>query len=499
MASNDAWNDLHVRVLSRRLVKASDSTIKPHVFTVSNLDLTARIIQTSMFCIYPKPSDGGDFDAVVAAFEAALPSFLNHFFPLAGRIIVANNKSPSSGAGASAGVPEIHCNNHGAELVVGEARGDGAAALASLDYSKPGASLLQRVQVPYGEDVALSVQVVSFACGGFTVAWRTNHVVLDGCAMSALVTAWSEFARAGKLAAAGGRPSFDRSAVVFRPRAPPPSPACVAASLLDKVFTPLDARRQVNVLTADQSSVLRFYYVDASDIARLRAAASRRGTSECVATRVEAFSAYLWKTLASVVHGTAETHCRMGWWVNGRRRLTATAPQLSDNNYFGNVIAFTGREASVEEVLQMPLPDVAAMVRDTITAPDYDTLFRGMVDWMEERKQNKKKNERCVLTAAVGLGSPTVVVTSFTSFRVDTDFGFGSAAMAVPTTVRTARLCSGFVQIIEKPGGDGSWIVSAFVWPRLAAALESDEQRVFKPLTAEHLGLLAPQVLRTRL
>jgi hypothetical protein len=36
----------------------------------------------------------------------------------------------------------------------------------------------------------MSVQAVSFACGGFPVAWRTNHVVVDGCALSSLVTVW---------------------------------------------------------------------------------------------------------------------------------------------------------------------------------------------------------------------------------------------------------------------------------------------------------------------
>ena len=71
--------------------------------------------------------------------------------------------------------------------------------------------------------------------------------------------------------------------------------------------------------------------------------------------------------------------------------------------------------------------------------------------------------------------------------------------MAVPTSVRTVRLCSGFVQIVDSPGGDGAWIVSAFVWPQFAAALESNEPRVFKPLTADKLGLFAPQVGCSRL
>ncbi|CAL4988364.1 unnamed protein product [Urochloa decumbens] len=430
-ACHDEW---HVQVVSRRLVKASDASIKPHVVTVSNLDRIARTIQTSMFCVYAKPPLAGDFDAVVAAFEAGLPSFLNHFFPLAGRIVTANT---------STGAPELHCSNQGAELVIGEAAG---VALASLDYASMGAPL-QRIQLPYGEDMALSVQVVSFACGGFTVAWRTNHVIADGCALSFLVNAWSELTRsATRTLPAELRPNHDRSAV-FRPRTPPSYGAS-----LDEAFTPLDARRQVNALTADQSSV-------------------------------EA------PTLAGVVAAAGESSCRMGWWVDGRRRFTSLELRAAMRNYFGNVITFTDAAANVEEVMRMPLPEVASMVREAVAAPAFDEHFQELVDWVEEHK-----TQRHVLSASIGLGSPTLIVTAFTSFRFDTDFGFGHAVMAMPTTARTARLCSGFVQILERPGGEGSWIVSAFVWPQLAAALEADEPRVFRPLKAEMLGLVAGRV-----
>nr|CAB3477063.1 unnamed protein product [Digitaria exilis] len=95
----------------RRLVKASDTSNEPHVLHLSNLDLLMHNIRASTFCIYPKPStDVGGFDAgAVHAFESGLPSFLNHSFLFAGRIAT----NPSSG------IPEVHCGNQGAELLVG--------------------------------------------------------------------------------------------------------------------------------------------------------------------------------------------------------------------------------------------------------------------------------------------------------------------------------------------------------------------------------------------
>nr|CAB3472737.1 unnamed protein product [Digitaria exilis] len=412
MASVNGSN-LRVRVVSRRLVKASDSSMEPHVLPVSNLDLLPQSMQTSLFCIYAKPPSTGDFESVVTAFAAGLPSFLNHFFPLAGRI-AANPHS---------GLPEVHCSNQGAELVVGEAN----VTLASLDYGRA-CSTLSQIKLPYSQDVALSVQLVSFSAS------------------------------------------------------------------LHEAFTPLDKRHQVNVLTTQQSMVERLYYIDASAMARLRDAASH-GSGGARATRMQAISAYLWKALASVV-GEADECCRMAWWVDGRARLTKM-PKVSDalTNYIGNVIAFVVREESVQDILRTPLPDVAAMVREAIAAPAYDEHFQELVDWVE-----KHKTKRYIDTASIGLGSPAPRITASSSVPLDTDFGLGQkATVTIMTATLIARLCAGFVHLAPRSTGDGSWIANAFIWPPLAAVLESDEPRIFKDVTAEYLGLSCPQVLRGRL
>ncbi|TVT99279.1 hypothetical protein EJB05_55354, partial [Eragrostis curvula] len=275
-----------------------------------------------------------------------------------------------------------------------------------MDYSTMTASL-RKIRLPYGEDVALSVQVVSFACGGFTVAWCTNHVLVDGSALTYLISAWSELARTGTLAV-GSQPNHDRS--FFRPR----GMSSYGASL-DKTFTLLHAQHQADDTTSDETFVERLYYIEA------------------------------------VVDDTAEdTHCRMSWRVNGRWKLKAPKPSSAAmRNYVGNVITLPVREASVQEVLRRPLPDVAEMVREAITAPSYDEHFQGLVDWVEDHKTNR----------------------------------FAESAM-----------------IVSRPGDDeGSWIISASIWPRLAEALESDKLCIFKPLTAKYLGLSSPQVGHCRL
>jgi hypothetical protein len=289
--SSDSGSNLPIRVLSRRLVKASDPSIEPHVAAVSNLDLFANSEQASIVCLYPKAKDG-DFDAVVAVFEASLPSLLNIFYPLAGRIVT----NPTSG------LPEIHCLNQGAELIVGEV----GVALGSLDYGNTRSSL-KKLMLPYPEEVAFSVQLLSFACGGFSVLWGNNDLVHDGHSITMVLRTWSELARTGAVAE-GFVPNYDRS--VFRARDPPSYGAQLGATL-----EAYDYGRLVNALTLADSFVERLYYIEASDIARLRETAS--AGKDKPSSRVQAVSAAMFPVRRKRGTGTRDEIRRLAKTGNG--------------------------------------------------------------------------------------------------------------------------------------------------------------------------------------
>ncbi|XP_047094160.1 hydroxycinnamoyltransferase-like [Lolium rigidum] len=462
MAKDDSASG--VRVMSRSMVKAS--VRRPRVvLPVSNLDLLFQDTPASMLCLYRKPSSSsGDFEDVVAGFKAKLPSLLDHFYPLAGRIV----------ADPRSGLPEIHCDNQGLEVIVGEV----GEALGSLHYGDLAASLARiGIPVQYSADAILTLQLVSFACGGFAVAWAGSHMALDGSAICTIANAWSDLAAGCSGTISAAPPNYDRS--VFRPRAPP-----AYNSSIGELYALLDSKHLVNALTAGASFVGRTYYVEERDLVMLRAQAGGPRTS-----RVEAVSAYLWKVFASVVGSSDET-CRMAWWVNGRRHLTTTAPAEAMRNYIGNVTSYAVAEASVEGVKRRPLQGIASMMRESIKSTATDEHFQQVVDWVEDHKGKDKQGTaaKYVEAAAIGLGSPLLGVTSFASFPFNTDFGFGQAAYAMPAWVDSGRLCFGFVIITTSPGGS-SLFFSMSIWPSLAAALDSDEQRIFKPLTAEYLGL----------
>ncbi|GJN12179.1 hypothetical protein PR202_ga30436 [Eleusine coracana subsp. coracana] len=101
----------------------------------------------------------------------------------------------------------------------------------------------------------------------------------------------------------------------------------------------------------------------------------------------------------------------MGWWVDGRHAAVADPAR----NYMGNFVTYTSKEAGVEVVLAMPLRDVAALVQEAVSAPAYDKRFQELVDWVDEHKPR-----RYIETAVMGMGSPAMSVTMFSSFRAST-------------------------------------------------------------------------------
>uniref|UniRef100_A0A0D3F3X8 Uncharacterized protein n=1 Tax=Oryza barthii TaxID=65489 RepID=A0A0D3F3X8_9ORYZ len=97
----------------------------------------------------------------------------------------------------------------------------------------------------------MSVQLLSFACGGFAVVWATNHLLGDDHIAVVLLRSWSELALTGTFA---GGLNLDRS-VLSRPRSPPMYSAAV-----DGMFVPWDHEHEVNPLTAEASFVERLYF-----------------------------------------------------------------------------------------------------------------------------------------------------------------------------------------------------------------------------------------------
>ncbi|OEL34347.1 hypothetical protein BAE44_0004634 [Dichanthelium oligosanthes] len=456
---------LGVAVESRTLVRASDPPPGfPAVLAASNLDLIIGSFHLYLIAVYPAPAEG--FPTVAAAVRASLPAFLSRFFPFAGRVVT----------NASTGVPEIACNNAGAELVVANV----GTSLSEMDFANADRSL-GIIQVPFQQGLALSLQLMRFTCGGFALVWGTNHLLVDGHGLMELPNAWAELLRTGGLSWQW-QPHHDRVSL-FRPRSPPRySPS------LDTEFTRYAPGGLPNPLLVS-TLVRRMYVVSGADLDRLRAAAS---TADRRATRLEALSAHVWKLLAAAVGGS-DTHCRLAWLVDGRRHLDPSKYNKARlSRYLGNVVTYATREAAVESISSAPVADVAAMAGEAIKKAFRSERYEELVDWMEAHKGVFRDGGKWTEAVGVGTGSPALVVSSFVPFRVEGGFGFGRPRLVMPW-VRPGRLGSAAMMVARSPEEDGSWVVTARMWPRLAEAVEADPEAVFRPATAARLGFGVPE------
>ncbi|KAF5198290.1 Spermidine hydroxycinnamoyl transferase [Thalictrum thalictroides] len=429
----------------KTVVRATNTFIKPYTHHFSNFDLLSGRAPVTVFYAYAKPRVG-DYSSMLSVIKTSLSQILNQYFPFAGRIV----SNPITN------LPEIVCHNQGVELI--EVHTD--VDLASLDFYDLRQSL-DNLFVPLPDEAPFQMQVTSFTCGGFLLSWCIDHIAADATTTNMFLVSWAQVARNEPIS------NFpDHQKLIFQPRRP-----SIYSPLLDQTFSKCTKEMFLSAPNTYDVSVKRLYFVEASDILNLQELANKNGEKR---TKLEAFSAYIWKLAATTLE-ESDTDCNMGWLVDGRGRIMSKDVK----NLVGNFVSMAVGKTSVEELTQGSISDIANAAHEAISKVSNEQHFLELNDWIECHKPGM-----FLANILLGISGPAVMVTSARYFALDDmDIGFGPAVIGtVYSTI--PRLGAAYVNPQPSPKGDGSLVVFAMLWPKLAEALEMDPNHVFKPITA---------------
>ncbi|KAL8499540.1 hypothetical protein ACS0TY_022475 [Phlomoides rotata] len=451
MASEDS--NIHakfeVKVVRKTTVRAAGPLPHSNIISLSNLDLLSGRFPVTYIYLYKTTQS---IHCIHNTLIDSLSQCLQLFYPFAGRIS-ENSKSSE---------PEIICDNSGALVV--EARAN--IPLKDLDFYNLNQSLPGMV-VSIDPHFPVQAQITTYICGGLSITFTFDHALGDATAFSKFLITWSEIAMKKPISCS---PDHTRN---LPPRFPP-----TYNSSLDEEFTTCTMEEICNMPTI---SILlkRLYYIDNSSIDRLQRLASANGNKK---TKIEAFSAYLWKVMADVVN-KKHSNCKMGWLIDGRTRLSKNENTMS--NYIGNVLSLAFAESDVTDIQQGSIADIADIVHKAITMKSDEAHFMDLIDWVECHRPGLMLS-KSVLGCK---GPPALVISSGRRFPVaELDFGFGSPVLGtVCSTIE--RLGVGYINQRQSASSDESWTISAILWPEMVEALESDPNHIFQPMNLTYIPL----------
>ncbi|GAV56516.1 Transferase domain-containing protein [Cephalotus follicularis] len=441
-------SQFHVTFKNTSIIKAINPLSKPQTLSLSNLDLLSGRFPVTYLYLYRKPQ-AHNFASIVESLKASLAEILNHYYPFAGQII----ENPDTSE------PEIICNNKGALIVEAQAN----IPLNRLDLYNLNVSLQGKL-VSIDPNFPFQIQVTKYTCGGISVTFTFDHALGDASAFGKFLVSWSEIAQQKPISCI---PDHRRKLCARSPPTYHPS--------LNQTFVKCTIEEIIN-MPPNNITQKRLYFIDATSINRLQTLASVNGEKR---TKIEAFSAYVWKTMVTSIDESHEK-CKMGWLVDGRGRIHGEQNSLS--NYIGNVLSLATAEATVTELKQISISDVANMAHQAISKVTNEAHFLDLIDWIECHRPGLMLSK-----TVLGRGGPALVVSSGRRFPVaELDFGFGSPVLGTACST-IERIGVGYMNQRQSARGDGSWTVSAILWPELAAALESDS--IFQPMSASLLQL----------
>ncbi|KAG7550853.1 Transferase [Arabidopsis thaliana x Arabidopsis arenosa] len=375
------------------------------------------------------------------------------------------------GINPTTGEPEILCSNGGVEFL--EAVAD--VELRELNLNDPYQSIAKFVSMK--RHGVFAIQVTELKCGSLVVGCTFDHRIADAYSMNMFLLSWAGISRTD--VPISYVPSFKRS--LLDPRLP-----LIIDSSIDQLYMPITSLTVPQEITnPDNILTSRIYYIKADVLEKLQTLASN-GTGK--RTKLESFSAFLWKLLAK--HAATDSvlltkNSKLGIVVDGRKKLME---QEENCNYFGNVLSVPFGEQRIDDLIHKPLSWVTDEVHKLLESTMTKDHFLNLIDWIETRRPIP------VISRIYGTGfndGPVFVVSSGKSFPVTRiDFGWGSPVFGSYHLPRGSR--AGYVMTMPskvETDGAGDWMVYLHLTKGQLRFIEQEAAHVFNPVDNDYLKI----------
>ncbi|KAI5656910.1 hypothetical protein M9H77_25703 [Catharanthus roseus] len=442
---------------------------------LSNLDLLLPPVNPSSVFCYKKPLDEAyTFERMVEILKKSLSKTLASFYALAGEMV--QNKD---------GEPELLCNNRGLDFA--EAYAD--VELIDLNFYSPDECFRGKL-VPAGKTGLLAVQVTELKCEGVVVAFTVDHRLTDAYSANMFTLSWVEVAKGNNPLLI---PSFGRSSLLsphhHHHHHHHPGHYDSTVSQLYLPISSLPPPPPADLIHDDElEAISRVYYINADEINNLQLLANKNN-SEYKRTKLEAFSGFLWKIIASN-NIYKNKVCRLGIVVDGRSRLAGDDEKSAKlmASHYGNVLSIPFGEKKCEELQEKTLNWIANQIHEFLECAVTKAHFHELIDWVEARRPKPAMTK--IYTTKVREEGSAVVVSSGQRFPVaKMDFGWGSSAFSSYYFPWGGQ--SGYVVPMPSPKGNGDWVVYMHLLREQLDYIETCEasRHLFNPLTSTYLNL----------
>lgn len=324
-------------------------------------------------------------------------------------------------------------------------------------------------------------------CGGLVVACTFDHRIADAYSTNMFLVSWAELARPhdNKFLIPTTQPCFRRS--LLTPRRPP----SIHPSLYDmyvpvsELPPPLEPEPKSDLT---DTIISRIYYVTSEQLNNMQSLANSNNNSNTKRSKLESFSAFLWKMVAEAASiDNKNIVAKMGLVVDGRKRLSNGDKNKEEimSSYFGNVLSIPYGGRSALELVEKPLSWVTNQVHEFLEAAVTEEHFLGLIDWVEEHRPIPGL-ARIYCGGTGGEDGPTFVVSSGQRFpESKIDFGWGKPVFGSYHFPWGGS--AGYVMPMPSPKRNGDWLIYMHLLKGHLQFMEDQAPHFFRPVSWDYL------------